>query len=192
VYNKAFKDAVLNGASPETQAKYKDVPPDKFAHDMDQTVTNRLSNDAYGNSANDLKTATENPTGNFSDPSGIGKTVEFKANEWYHREGETTQAQHETNVQEGMRQTSKQYDNLVNSRLHAINQQRSAAGQPPMTPPPKLQQGIKIMEKVDSGQISPAEAEHQLAQIGKTKEDISHDLGDYVKTVYSVPVTKAG
>jgi len=48
------------------------------------------------------------------------------------------------------------------------------------------------MEKVDSGQISPAEAEHQLAQIGKTKEDISHDLGDYVKTVYSIPVTKAG
>ena len=182
VYNKNFKESLLKGASPETQNKYKDMHPDEFAHKMDQTVTDRMSNDAYGRGQSDLQTATQDPTGNFSDPSGIGKTVEFKGNEWFHKES-SSPAEHESNVAEGMRQSTKQYDNLVNARLHAINENRAAEGKPPMEPPPKLAESIKIMEKVDAGKISPAEAEHQLAQMGKTKEDITHDLGDYVKTV---------
>jgi hypothetical protein len=156
---------------------------------MDQTVTDRMANDAYGRGQSDLQTAIADPTGNFSDPSGIAGTVEFKANEWYHKPGETP-AKTESNIAEGMRQTTKQFDNLVNARLHAINQNRAADGRPPMEPPTKLADGIKIMEKVERKEISPAQAEAQLKLLGKTKEDISHDLGDYVKTVYSIPVKK--
>lgn len=200
VYNEKFKEAALKGASPEARAKYGSMSADEFAKKMDQTVTDRLANDAYGRGPSDLTTAM-NPkelTNKFSDPAGVGKTAEFKANEWYEKaeRDATTPTEHETYVAEGMRQTSKQYRNQVQERLDALNAKRGGEGQPPKVKPPEdLKNAYKILEDVEEGNISPAEAEMKLKNMplknkgtGKTKEDVARDLGDFINTIYRMPV----
>lgn len=191
VYNEEFKKAALEGASPETKAKYDGMSADEFAKKMDQTVTDRLSNDAYGRGPTDLNTATKDPKGDFSDPGGVGKTAEFKANEWYEKaeRDATNPAEHETYVAEGMRQTSKQYGNQVQNRLDALNENRGGPGQPPkVDPPPKLKEGVDILKEVADNKCSPAEAEARLKEIGMTKEQVAHNLGDFINKIYKMPV----
>ena len=162
---------------------------DEFAKKMDQTVTDRLSNDAYGRGPSDLKTATEDPSGQFSDPAGVGKTAEFKANEWYEKaeRDATSPAEHEAYVAEGMRQTTKQFGNQVDKRLTVLNENRGGPGQPPkVNPPPELKAGMDILKQVADNKCSPAEAEAQLKSIGMTKEDVAHNLGDFIAKIYGM------
>jgi hypothetical protein len=194
VYAKHFKESALESASEQTKAKYKDMPPQKFAKQMDQTVTDRLADDAYGRGPGDLHTAVSNPAGEFSDPNGVGKTAEFKANEWYEkaeREANTPQ-EHETYVAEGMRQTTKQYGNQVQNRLKAINGQRGpGTANPeslPVTPPGELKAGMEIMGKVSSGENSPAQADAALAKIGLTRGEVAQKLGEFINKIYRVKV----
>ena len=195
VYNKNFKDAMLDGASQSVKDKYANTDADDFAHAMDQTVTDRLADDAYGRGPSDLATACADPTGDFSDPNSIARTVEYKADEWYQKADKvktSCPADSETYIAEGMRQTTKQYDNLVNARLYALTHPKPPAKPPNINldPPPALTKGIEIMEQVDAGKISPVEAEGLLKQAGTSKEQVAANLGDFVRKVYSIPVPK--
>jgi hypothetical protein len=117
IYDKKFQETALEGASAQTRAKYAKMSPEEFGRRMDQTVTDRLSNDAYGRGASDLDTAVRNPAGSFSDPAGVGKTSEFKAQEWFEKAGHAkTPIERETCIAEGMRQTSKQFGNQIEGR----------------------------------------------------------------------------
>jgi len=187
VYNKNFQQTALAGASDAVKGTYANMTPDQFAHAMDQTVTDRLANDAYGRGPSDLDTATKDPTGNFSDPAGIGKTVQFKADEWFTKaDHDTNPAQREADLAEGMRQTAKQYNNLVNARLYAINQNRPPGAQ--IQPPEKLQQAYQILKGVEQQGMSPAEADSRLAKLGTNREKVASDLGDYVRMLFGIPV----
>ncbi|MBI4890299.1 MAG: hypothetical protein HY821_06715 [Acidobacteria bacterium] len=191
VYNEHFKDTCLDGASPDTRAKYDKMSADEFAKKMDQSVTDRLSSDSYGRGQKDAKTALENPAGEFSDPSGVGKTATYKADEWYQKADTEahTPAEREACVAEGMRQTTKQFGNQVNGRLDALNENRGfGTGSPKVEVPPKLQQGVDIMKGVENGTKSPAEAEAELAAAGLSKESVSRDLGDFMNKIYRMPV----
>jgi hypothetical protein len=44
------------------------------------------------------------------------------------------------------------------------------------------------MKGVDSGAISPVQAEAQLQQIGMTKGDVSQLLGEYVTKIFQMPI----
>jgi hypothetical protein len=194
VYHEKFKEAALDGASPEMQAKYKDMPPHEFAKHMDQTVTDRMANDAYGRGPKDLETAVKSPGGEFSDPSGVGRTAEYKAHEWFERaeRDARTPAEHETCVAEGMRQATKQYGNQVQNRLDVLNKFRGEGSHnpdiPKITPPGELKAAMEIMQKVTDGKISPATADAQLAAIGQTREMAAKNLGEFLTKVYSMPV----
>jgi hypothetical protein len=195
VYARRFKEAALAKASPEMQAKYKDMPPAEFAKRYDQTVTDRLASDAYGRGPKDLETAVSDPAGSFSDPVGMGKTAEYKANEWYMRaEREAkTPAEREAFVAEGMRQTTKQFGNQVEGRLEVLNKNRGeGSGNPHLRkvePPPALQLGIDTLRQVDAGTMSPADADAALQRMGMTKESVAQDLGDFLARIYTMPVT---
>ena len=194
VYAEKFKETALEGASQKTRDKYKDMSPEKFTKHMDQTVTDRVASDAYGRGPSDLDTAIKNPAGDFSDPSGVGQTSEFKANEWYEKaEREaTTHEEHETYVAEGMRQTTKQYGNQIQNRLDLINQNRGPGSShpelPPVTPPPELKAGIDIIRQVSDGKMSPATADAKLAAIGMTRQDVGHSLNSFLNKIYRIPV----
>ncbi len=191
VYNEHFKNVALEGASPETRAKYGDMSPEEFGKKMDQSVTDRTSSESYGRGPGDLKTATQDPSGSFSDPSGVGKTSTYKADEWYHKADTEAHspAERETFVAEGMRQTTKQFGNQVNGRLDVLNQNRGGStGEPRVEPPPKLKQGIEIMQGVENGTKSPAQAEADLKAAGMSKESVARDLGDFMNKIYRMPV----
>jgi hypothetical protein len=197
VYNEEFKKAALDGASDATKEKFKDMPADKFAKRFDQTVTDRLASDAYGRGPMDLETAVKNPAGKFSDPAGMGKTAEYKSNEWFERaeRDARTPAEHETYVAEGMRQATKQYQNQVGGRLKALNATRGpGTDRPhlaPIEPPPKLAQAMEIMNKVQDGTLSPSAADAQLRVMNTTRSDVARDLGDFIKKLYTIEVPKA-
>ena len=193
VYNEKFKETALEGASAETRAKYANMSPEEFGKRMDQTVTDRLSNDAYGRGASDLDTAVRNPAGTFSDPAGVGKTSEFKAQEWFERaEQAKTPVEREACVAEGMRQTSKQFGNQIENRLEVLNKYRGEGspnpGLPKVTPPGELKAGIDVLKKVADGSISPAVADARLASIGLTREAVANKLGDFLDKIYRMPV----
>lgn len=193
IYNEKFKETALAGASPETRAKYEHMTADEFGRHMDQTVTDRLANDAYGRGVSDLRTAVEDPAGKFSDPSGIARTSEFKAHEWYEQADHAkTTLERETCIAEGMRQTSKQFGNQIENRLKILNQYRGEGsanpGIPAITPPGELKKGIEILKEVADGKISPAMADAQLASIGMKREDVAHNLGDFLDKIYRMPV----
>lgn len=193
IYNEKFKETALKGASPETQAKYAKMSAEEFGKRMDQTVTDRLSNDAYGRGASDLDTATRTPAGTFSDPAGVGKTSEFKAQEWFERADHAkTPIERETCIAEGMRQTSKQFGNQIENRLNVLNKYRGEGspnpGLPKVTPPGELKAGIGILNEVADGAISPAVADAKLASIGLTREAVANKLGDFLDKIYRMPV----
>ena len=194
VYADKFKETALEGASQQTRDKYKDMTPEQFTKRMDQTVTDRVASDAYGRGPSDLETAVKDPSGDFSDPSGVGQTSEFKANEWYEkaeREAKTHE-EYETFVAEGMRQTTKQYGNQIQNRLDLLNQNRGPGTTrpdlPPVTPPPELKAGIDIIKQVSDGKMSPATADAKLAAIGMTRRDVGHNLNSFLNKIYRMPV----
>ena len=193
IYNGKFKETALEGASPETRAKYDKMTNDEFGKRMDQTVTDRLSKDAYGRGASDLDTAVRTPAGTFSDPAGVGKTSEFKAQEWFERAGQAkTPVEREACIAEGMRQTSKQFGNQIENRLEVLNKYRGEGspnpGLPKVTPPGELKEGIDVLRKVADGSISPAVADARLASIGLTREMVANKLGDFLDKIYRMPV----
>ncbi len=169
------------------------MSPEEFGKRMDQTVTDRLSNDAYGRGASDLDTAVRNPAGSFSDPAGVGKTSEFKAQEWFERADHAkTPIEREACIAEGMRQTSKQFANQIDNRLEVLNKYRGEGspnpGLPKVTPPGELKAGIDVLKKVADGSISPAVADARLASIGLTREAVANKLGDFLDKIYRMPV----
>ena len=194
VYAEKFKETALEGASQQTRDKYKDMTPEQFTKRMDQTVTDRVASDAYGRGPSDLNTAVKDPAGDFSDPSGVGQTSEFKANEWYEKaeRDAKTPEEHETYVAEGMRQTTKQYGNQIQNRLDILNQNRGPGTTrpdlPPVTPPPELKAGINIIKQVSDGKMSPATADAKLAAIGMTRQDVGHNLNSFLNKIYRMPV----
>jgi hypothetical protein len=193
IYDKKFQETALEGASAQTRAKYAKMSPEEFGRRMDQTVTDRLSNDAYGRGASDLDTAVRNPAGSFSDPAGVGKTSEFKAQEWFEKAGHAkTPIERETCIAEGMRQTSKQFGNQIEGRLEVLNRYRGEGspnpGLPKVVPPQELKAGIDILKKVADGSISPVVADARLASMGMTREVVANKLGDFLDSIYRMPV----
>jgi hypothetical protein len=186
VYNPAFYEA----AGGQKVTGYKPHEADKFAHDMDQACTDRLHAEAYGNSPEDLDVALYNPAGSFSDPEQVGQAMSYKANHWYEKaveladKGDFSQA--EAAIEEGMRQTTKQFDNQLVKRVEAMNQKLAATGRTAVTIPDGLEKAINVMKRVGTGPgqgFTPSEAETLLKNMGWTPREVGYEMGKYVESL---------
>jgi len=85
---------------------------------------------------------------------------------------------------EGMRQATKQYDNIIAKRvaLYGANV------------PPQLEKAMDIFKQVDKGAISPKQAEHMLAQLGSlsgggtlTPQKVVENMAHYFEALEKGP-----
>lgn len=196
VYNDEFYKAANNGEVPLKQTAIKGTYEvdydeiDNYAKKMDQTTTDRLSADAYGTGDQDLKTALKDKYGNkaFTDVEAVGKTMEFKANEWDELGddfyGKALQAEKKGNFREAyelkikgedcktesIRQTVKQFNNQVLKRVEVANSLKPGSAKVPK----KLFEAMKVMEQVGKpGGISSAEADVILKEMGLTTQTVA-------------------
>ncbi len=153
-----------------------------YAHTHDQTCTDRLSADAYGNRQKDLETALKHPGREFSDPEQIGQCMAHKGNEWYekaHQVESTHPDEAEGYRAEGMRQTSKQYDNQVKARVEALRAQGVE-----VKTNPKLESAMGEMKKVERGEQSPVQAEANIRKLGfESPEQVGYESGKYLESL---------
>jgi len=159
-----------------------DAEVTSYARAHDQTCTDRLSADAYGTSRKDLDTAIKRPGRDFSDPQQVGQCMEHKSNEWFekaHQVEGTHPSEAEGNRAEGMRQTTKQYDNQVKARVGALRDQGVD-----VKTNPRLESAMNEMKKVEKGQQSPAAAEAKLKELGyDSPQQVAHDSGKYLESL---------
>lgn len=133
----------------------------KFADDMDQMVTSKWHREAY-NTGPDVQIndwLNNDITPPVARPQDIRDTMITKSDHWFHQAAQSggDAAKYSRDMAEGMRQATKQWDNIVAKRvaLYGANV------------PPQLEKAMDIFKQVDRGAISPKQAEHMLNELGK-------------------------
>ncbi|MFO1483759.1 MAG: RDD family protein [Verrucomicrobiaceae bacterium] len=86
----------------------------------------------------------------------------------------------EGKMEEGFRQTTKQFKNQIQGRVDALN---SAMGKPVAQVPPKLTEAVGIMEQCGKPGFSPAQVEQKLAQIGYTPEKVVQQMSSTMESL---------
>ena len=161
--------------------------PDKtlihsYAHEtMDQTVTSKWHKEAYNSGEVQLDDfLTKGTTPTITRVEDLRDTITVKSDIWFDRAAKATSATDQArNVAEGMRQATKQYDDLILSRLKSYNMNPAAV-------PPTLQSAMAIFRKVESGAVSPKQAEAMLAAIGTSPRKAVQDMGSMFETMEKV------
>ncbi|MCF7976229.1 MAG: hypothetical protein K9N55_20595 [Phycisphaerae bacterium] len=133
----------------------------KFATDMDQMVTSKWHPEAYNTSPEvpikDWLTKGTMPP--VARPQDIRDTIMVKSDHWFDlaaKAGQDT-AQYSKDMAEGMRQATKQWDNIVAKRAALYSADI----------PPSLEKAMDIFKKVETCQITPKQAEAMLKELGK-------------------------
>ncbi|MBM4060217.1 MAG: hypothetical protein FJ265_03835 [Planctomycetes bacterium] len=149
------------------------------ADHLDQCVTSKKHLEAYNTGEVQL--------GDFLDKSktppltrieDVKSTVAHKSEHWFEKAahcGDPALASRHT--AEGMRQATKQYDDLILARV------RQYGLDPKVAVPAKLQTSMGIMKQVSAGKISPAKAEAMLGALGLSKEKVIKNMADYLEAV---------
>ena len=159
----------------------------KFADDMDYTVVDARSADAYG-TLGDLQQALKNDgtIRQYKDPEVVSKTISYKSDEWLERGGKKMVDGNiigaEGDIAEGIRQSTKQYESQLVYQAKAIN---ADAGKTKIVIPEKLAEGMEVLKQIGygEGKLSPAEAEAILNEMGTNTEDIMKLLADEVEII---------
>ncbi|MCB1278659.1 RDD family protein [Prosthecobacter sp.] len=86
----------------------------------------------------------------------------------------------EGKMEEGFRQTTKQFKNQIQGRVDALN---SSMGRNVANVPPKLQEAVGIMEQCGKPGYSPAEVERKLAQMGYTPEKVVNQMSSTLESL---------
>ncbi len=170
-------------------SKGQDIPmkngvPDKdiigeYAHEaMDQTVTSKWHVEAYNPGEvklDDFLDKGVQPT--ITRVEDVRDTVIEKSADWFHRaEQATNPTDAARNLAEGMRQASKQYDDLIMSRLKQY-------GMNPAAVPPQLQAAMDVFKQVKNLEVTPKQAEAMLAAIGTSPDKVVRDIGSMFETM---------
>ncbi len=124
--------------------------------------------------------------------NNLGATVYFKAREWYEpmlsrNKDDVITGEMLSKYAEGMRQTTKQFDNQLRTSMTAYGV---------VDMPADLEKSIAIMKKVGTevvvdGKVvresfSPLDVEAALKKIGTTPDEVSYQLGEYYAYVQKV------
>jgi uncharacterized RDD family membrane protein YckC len=86
----------------------------------------------------------------------------------------------EGKMEEGFRQTTKQFKNQIQGRVDALN---SGMGKNIANVPPKLTEAVGIMEQCGKPGFSPAQVEQKLAQIGYTPEKVVQQMSSTLESL---------
>jgi len=218
MYDEAFYD-VVHG--PGSSKKLRQAMPDDEvaktlshnSHKYDQAITDSKHAEAYGGTPKDLEIAFSHHDQHFTDPEQIGLVYGHKGDHWYEQADDLLEkAEHlkkagkyndyieevakaEGLLEEGLRQTSKQYNKQLMPRVNAINARLSAQNLPPLKVPDRLQQAQGILMKVSTDGWSPAQAQMGLHQLGYTNpRQVGHEMGKFMEAFQTLdptlPVTK--
>jgi hypothetical protein len=175
VYEKNFYEAATGKKAPADAKERAD-----FAEKHDQACTDSQHKESYGRHASDLNTAMKKPGRDFSDPEQVGQAIAFKGQERFAKAEQLRKAgrhgEAETELAEGMRQTTKQWKNQIEKRRIAAHGKLDPDTRV-LPPDARLQKAIDIMNEVGDGKLSPAQAESQLKEVGYTPNDVAHDVG---------------
>lgn len=160
----------------------------KFADDMDQMVTSKWHREAY-NTGPDVHIndwLNNDITPPVARPQDIRDTIITKSEHWFHQASEAGResAKYSRDMAEGMRQATKQWDNIVAKRvaLYGANV------------PPQLEKAMDIFKQVDRGAISPKQAEHMLEALGNvvggsklTPQKVVENMAHYFEAMEKGP-----
>lgn len=150
---------------------------EEFAEEMDYTVLDARSPDAYG-TVGDLQQAlkSDGSVRQYGDAEGVSRTIKYKSDEWIHTKADKKLAANEFvaaegDVAEGIRQGTKQFDSQLVYQVKAINAKEGATK---LVIPPKLAEGMSVLKQIGHGQgkLSPAEAEAVLKRMGTNTDEI--------------------
>lgn len=146
------------------------------AHEMDQTITSKGHNEAYNTGEvqlNDFLDKGKTPT--ITRIEDVKDTVSWKSEEWFREAAANKNAVGAgRQTAEGMRQATKQYDDLVMSRVKQY-------GLSPNNVPPRLKTSMDIFRGVKEGTMSVGQAEAALKAIGTTKEAAVKDMATFLE-----------
>ncbi|MFQ5750044.1 MAG: hypothetical protein ACE5H3_11390, partial [Planctomycetota bacterium] len=163
----------------------------RYAEDtMDQTVTSASHVEAYNTGPVQLDDFLDKGiTPTLTRVDDVCDTVAYKSNHWFHKADEMLEGTSDAarglseterkimasrHTAEGMRQATKQYDDLVLSRV------RQYGLDPKVHVPPRLQESMEIFRQVKDGVVSPAKAEAMLKAIGTSKEGAVRELSGFL------------
>lgn len=177
LYEEALFETVQEmGVLPQRMKSPKDVG--KW---LDQTAVHWLDTEAYGKK--DLDPILEKLWVRLTDAKQIAYTIAHKGIEQFNeaarmaRRGDLLAA--EKHMAEGMYQIRKQFDNQVVTRLELARE----AGQK-VKMPPRLESAVRLMEKVETWDRTPAEVELILKQkFGMTPQDVAVQVGEFLEAL---------
>ena len=166
-----------DGKLPMENGEINQVKVKEFAEEMDYTVLDARSPDAYG-TIGDLQQALKNDGSirHYGDAEGVSRTIKYKSDEWTHTKyqekikvNELVAA--EGDMAEGIRQGTKQFDSQLVYQVKAINAKEGATK---LVIPPKLAEGMSVLKQIGhgKGKLSPAEAEAVLKRMGTSTDEI--------------------
>jgi hypothetical protein len=85
-------------------------------------------------------------------------------------------------VADGMRQTTKQYNNLIETRVGVLQSQGIEAAVDP-----RLTKAVDILKQVETKGLAPAKAEALLkAELHMSKDDVANMLGAQLAKLHRV------
>lgn len=187
IYKEEFYRRCHGGQLPPGDAAQQARAINQFADDMDQMVTSKWHREAY-NTGPDVHIddwLNNDITPPVARPEDIRDTMITKSEHWFHQASEAGRdsVKYSRDTAEGMRQATKQWDNIVSKRaaLYGANV------------PPQLERAIDIFKQVDKGAISPKQAEHMLEQLGNlsggklTPQKVVENMASYFEAMEKGP-----
>ncbi|MCC6739566.1 MAG: carboxypeptidase regulatory-like domain-containing protein [Planctomycetia bacterium] len=188
VYAEAYWKNAKHTNTPGTPEEMRD-----FLRKNDQAVTDRFHPEAYNPGEvglDDFLNKKITPT--MTRLEDVRDTIRWKGDEWFEKaqhaiaKGDPVEAARHAG--EGMRQTTKQWDNIIMTR---VDQYKGLVN---VEVPPRLQKGMEIFKKVESRQITVREAEAMLDALTPpgsakrfTKEALVADAAAYFEALEKGP-----
>lgn len=169
------------GSSPvaehEARTQYREAA-NHFAERQSLAVTDYQYREAYGGSPTEGGRIISGPKdARLRDPVQMSMVMDYKSTEARNmasdlrKKGEAGSAVGR-DIEE-MRQSTKQFDKQVVPRVEAMGG----------TIPPHIAEGQAIMKRIDSGELTPAQAAEQLREIGETPESMTRKSAQLVEAV---------
>jgi hypothetical protein len=187
IYNRELYSKVTGEPIPTDPEKFKafQAEADKLAHDMDHVAGNRVGAESYGASQQDLEVILQKSGGQFTDPEQAGMVASYKSTHLYQQAENMAgvdPGKAEQLVADGMRQTTKQYNNLIETRVGVLQRQGIEAAVDP-----RLTKAVDILKQVETKGLAPAKAEALLkAELNMSKDDVANMLGAQLAKLHRV------
>ncbi len=187
IYNRELYSKVTGEPIPTDPEKFKafQAEADKLAHDMDHVAGHRVGAESYGASQKDLEVILQKNGGRFTDPEQAGMVASYKSTHLYQQAeniAKVDPGKAEQLIADGMRQTTKQYGNLIETRLSVLQSKGMD-----VAVDPRLTKAVDILKRVETTGMAPAKAEALLkAELNMSKDDVANMLGAQLAKLHRV------